>query len=50
MSCTDIIPRDELNSECMNTGRTIIDFTNKNCGNVTADQYKTYMILIIIFY
>ena len=40
MSCTDIIPRNELNLECMTTGRMIVDYTVKCNGKVSDDDLQ----------
>ena len=41
MSCTDIIPRDELNIECMSTGREIVDYTVLLNGKVSDEDLQT---------
>ena len=40
MSCTDIIPRDELNLECITTGRTIVNYTVSNEGRVSDEDLQ----------
>jgi hypothetical protein len=39
-TCTDLIPRDELNLECMTTAHTIVDYTISVNGKVTEEELQ----------